>query len=116
MLDNKLHRTMRNNRRQAIENNPNNANNKNSPEKNSPKKTPVKNQAYKNVESILKKQIEGGSGNSGSTMSYPKPALGKKEPSLIKPIIPRAASSGNPNGQSAGIELAAPSAQDQAKL
>lgn len=71
MLDNKLHRTLRNSRKKAIENNANN-NNNNSPSKKDNKgqnntnhgggnqssnHAPKTNNAYKNVESVVKKQI-----------------------------------------------------------
>lgn len=66
LLDNKLHRTMRNSRKKAIQNNSNNNNNDkslpSSPSKQnnqkSPNKTPAKTKdLYKHIESEVKKQI-----------------------------------------------------------
>lgn len=66
LLDNKLHRTMRNSRKKAIANNPNNNNNDKplpgSPTKQNSQKSPTKTPAkakdlYKHIESEVKKQI-----------------------------------------------------------
>jgi hypothetical protein len=101
LLDNKLHRTLRNNRKKAIENNKNN-NNNNKSENNSPakaaKKPDLKPKTYiKNISSTVKKEQNS---KTEDIMKYPKPDISKTLSPMKPRNIQRAASSGNPLGSS----------------